>query len=112
DFALIEVSRRPDGNDAVDLEVHAVDWRREPHTSLQVERKDVIDDLEARFGGVVVHAGDIFEEVVAGLLYQRSGSADVLAGDLERQFAAIEFGVKQRRGQGGLNRLNRGIRAV
>ncbi len=105
DLALIEISRRPDGSDAVDLEVHAVDRRRQPNTRLQAERKDVIDDLEARLGGVVVHAGDIFEEVVAGLLYQRGGGADVLAGDLERQFAAIEFGVEQRLGQCSLDRL-------
>src|ERR1700712_5221760 len=95
DLSLIEVSRRPDWGDAVDLRIEAVHWNRQAHSRLQTVRNDVIDDLEARFGRVVVHTGDIFEEVIAGLLYDRCGGADMLAGDLQRELGVMKLCVQE-----------------
>ena len=60
---------------------------------LQRVREDVIGDLEAGLGGVPVDGGDVFEEVVAGGLEGLAGRDDVLGGDGEGQFVAVELGV-------------------
>ena len=93
DFALVEVCRGPDGSDAVDDAIFAIEPDDEAHALLQRMRKDVIGDLEARLGGVPVDRGDVFEEVVAGLLARPAGGDDVLAGDGDGQLVAVEFGV-------------------
>ena len=63
-------------------------------------REDVVAELEARLGGVPVDGGDVFEEVVAGGLDGFAGGDDVLAGDGEGQFVAVEFGVGGEVGEG------------
>ncbi len=56
-------------------------------------REDVVGDLKARLGGVPVDGGDVFEEVVAGLLDGLAGGDDVLAGDGDGQLVAVELGI-------------------
>ena len=82
DLALIEVSRWPDGGDAVNLRIKTLHGDGQAHAGFQAVRDDVIDDLEARLRRVIVHAGYIFEEVIAGLLYKRCCGTDVLTRDL------------------------------
>src|SRR5271156_1575797 len=80
DFALVEVGRGPDGRDAVDGGVFAVEANDEANALFQRHGEDVVGDLVARLGGVPVDGGDVFEEFVAGLLDGLAGSDDVLAG--------------------------------
>ena len=63
-------------------------------------REDVIGDLEARFGGVPVDGGDVFEEVVASLLHGLAGCDDVLAGDRDGQLGAVVLCVGGEVGEG------------
>ena len=58
---------------------------------LQLVGKDVVRDLEARLAGIPVHAGDVFEEVVAGVLQRAAGGANRVRGDDQGQLAAIEL---------------------
>src|SRR5271168_4165856 len=91
DFALVEVGGGPDGGDAVDGGVFAVEANDEANALFQRHGEDVVGDLVARLGGVPVDGGDIFEEVVPGLLDGLAGSDDVLAGYGDGQFGAVVF---------------------
>ena len=94
DFALVEVGGGPDGGDGVDGEVVAVDAGDEADALFQRVREDMIGDLEARLGGVPVDGGDVFEEVVAGLLDGLAAAtmfsrATVRVSSLRSNFASV-----------------------
>src|ERR1700761_8833946 len=80
-FALVKVRRRPDAGNAVNAWLDAFDGRDKPYAVLQAVRQDVVGHLEARFAGIPVHAGYIFQEVVAGSFYGQTGAANLIACD-------------------------------
>src|SRR5882757_4639411 len=89
DLALVKVSRGPDWCDAVEGRRVAVETDDKAQTFFQRHGKNVINDLEARLGGIPVDGGDILEEVVTGPLYGFAGRDDAFARDGDRQLVAV-----------------------
>jgi hypothetical protein len=105
-FALVEIGRRPNRDDAVNGRVDARDHRLQPDALLQLVGKDVVRDLEARLPRIPVDAGDVFEEVVSGALESATDAANGIGGDNQGQLAVIEFGVGDGVGMGGAKGLD------
>src|ERR1700733_7111604 len=105
DFALVEVGRGPNGRDAVNGGVFAVEANDEANALFQRHGEDVVGDLVARLRGIPVDGGDVFEEFVPGLLDGLAGSDDVLPGYGDGQLGAVVFCIGGEIGQ----RFNGGV---
>ncbi len=98
DFALVEVGGGPDGGNGVDAGIVAGDAGVDADALLEAHAEDGVGDLEAgrcrSVRGIPVDSGDVFEEVVAGILGGLGGGADVLRSDGEGEFFAVPLGVE------------------
>src|SRR5258708_5078070 len=79
DLTLIKVGGGPGRGDCVDAFDVADEEDDKTQPLLQRNREGLVDDLEARWGGVRVDGGDVFEEFVARLLYAFTGRDDAFA---------------------------------
>src|ERR1700733_9765363 len=91
DLALVKVRGGPDRGNALNGCLVAIKADDQTQPLFQRHRKDVVDDLEARLGGIPVDGGNVFEEVVAGLPHSFTRRDDVLAGDGDGQLGAVDL---------------------
>src|SRR5579862_10050247 len=109
-FALEPVGPAPDGCDGIDLRVVAGKARLDPNAKIPLERMEMIDHFEAGLGGVAVDPRDGAQtHELLVLLEEAADGNDLPGGDLEREFAAIEFG---RHESGRIERFDRSSQRV
>src|SRR5580700_8937937 len=101
DLALVEIGGRPFGGNAGYFWIEATDQDAKPKALLEAVGQDVVGHLKARLAGIPVHAGDVRQKVIAGLLQGPADRADIVALDPQGQFATIEAGIRNARGLGG-----------
>ena len=93
DFALVPVGAAPDAGDRIDLGIGA----RQRGTSragarLRSMRVQVVDDFEARLGGIPVDRGDRAQaDELLVVLQEAADAGDFRRRDFERQFAEFEL---------------------
>ena len=91
-FAFIPVGAAPDAGDGIDCGLGARQAALQAQALIAFDGVQVVDDFEARFGGVAVDGGDRAHTDESPVVLQKSADAgDFGRSDLQRQLAMCEL---------------------
>src|ERR1035437_6132815 len=107
-FALVPVGAAPDPGDGIDYGIHAREAALEAQPLITLDAVQVVDDFEARLGGVAVDGGDRADADEFLIVLEESANAgDFGRSDFQRQLAMFALAAVNGVGIEGVDRKSK-----